>query len=142
MVYLQQRGSQQRTDKAETMFFYALWLIYALSAVTMILDTVVFCWPFVSVDDDNCLTLFQFVLQNVKTQYHLNIIEATVFALCNFMAQIILVRTTGNTYHYLSNFLKDISLLDYLGLQHSCCDRSIILSIRIIRYINSSSFTG
>ena len=100
-MYFQQRGSQQRTDKAETMFFYALWVIYALSAATVILDIVVaLYWPYVSVDNDNCLTLFQFVLQNVEIiiEYHqVVIIEATVFALCNFMAQIILVRTAGNT---------------------------------------------
>ena len=86
------------------------------------------------------LTLFQLVLQNVEILYHLDIIEGTVFALCDIIAQSILVRANNN-HHYSSNSSKDISLLDRLGLQHSCCDRSVILSIRILTSINLSSFT-
>ena len=36
---------------------------------------------------------FQLVLQTVKIQYHLQIIEITVFAICDVLAQFILVRT-------------------------------------------------
>ena len=76
------------------------------------------------------------VLQNLEI-LHLQIIDVTVVAFCDFIAQSILVRPTGNTYHYYSsNSSKDISLLDCVGLQYSCCDRSIILSIRILRSIN------
>ena len=95
----------------------------------------------VSMDDHRCLTLFELVLQNVETVYHLEIIDVTLFALCDVIAQTILVRTTGNTHHYSSNSSKDISMLDCLGLQNSCCGRSVILGIRIFRYINLSSFT-
>ena len=68
---------------------------------------------------------------------HFGIIEVTAFACCDFIAQFILVRTTGNSYHllYLSNSSKDISLLDYLELQYLCCDPSFILSICILRSI-------
>ena len=85
--------------------------------------------------------LFQLVLQNVEILYHFQIIDVTVFALCDFIGQSILVRPTGNDYDYSSNSSKDISLLDWVGLQHSCCDHSVILGIRILRYINLSSFT-
>ena len=91
-------------------------------------------------DDHRRLTLFQLVLQNSETLYHLEIIDATLFALCDVIAQSILVRPTGNTYPS-SNSSKDISLLDRLGLQHSCCDCSIILGIYILKYIDLSSFT-
>ena len=96
----------------------------------------------VSMDDHRCLTLFELVSQNVETVYHFEIIEVTLFALCDVMAQSILVRTTGNCYHYSSNSSKDISLLDRLGLQNSCCNRSFLISIRILKYINLSSFTN
>ena len=42
------------------------------------------------------LTLFQLVLQNVEILYHLDIIEGTVFALCDIIAQSILVRASNN----------------------------------------------
>ena len=92
-------------------------------------------------DDHRRLALFQLVLQNIETLYHLEIIDATLFALCDVIAQSILVRATGNCYHYSSNSSKDISLLDRLGLQHSCCDCSIIFGIYILKYIDLSSFT-
>ena len=70
---------------------------------TIILDTLEFCWlNSVSVNDHRCLTLFELVLQNVETVYHLYIIDITAFALCDVMAQSILVRKTGKDY-YLSN---------------------------------------
>ena len=141
-MYLQHRsGSQQNTDRANNILFYALWVLYALSVATSIIDILGFFWidP-VSMDNHHCLTLCELVVQNNEMEYHLAIIQATIFALCEVIAQFILVRTTGNTYH-LSNFSKDISLLDYLGLQHSCCDHSIIISIRILTYINLHSPT-
>ena len=142
-IYLQYRGSQKSTDRAKNILFYALWVLYALTTATIIVDMLIcFLIDAVSVDHHRRLTLFQFV-QNVETRilYHLAIIQGTVFALCDVIAQSILVRTTGNTYHHSSNSSKDISLLDRLGLQHSCGDRSVILSIRIFRYIDLCSFT-
>ena len=73
---------------------------------TIILDILGFYWIIdmtVSMDDHRCLTLFELVLQNVETVYHLNIIDVTLFALCDVIAQTILVRPTGNGYHYSSN---------------------------------------
>lgn len=49
--------------------------------------------------------------------YHLDIIQATVFACCDFIAQLVLVRTTGDAY-YLKIFIyvfQDIPLLDRVG---------------------------
>ena len=58
-MYLQHRGSQQGTNKAKNILFYALWVLYALSAATGIIDLLQF-WPdTVSMDDRCCLTLFQ-----------------------------------------------------------------------------------
>ena len=141
-MYLQHHGSQQSTDRANNILFYALWVLYASSTATIIVDMLQFFWfdP-VSMDDHRCLTLFQLVLQNIKSVYHLEIVENTVFAFCDIITQSILVRTTTSNGYYLSNSSKDISLLDCLGLQHSCCDCSVILSIRILRYINLPSFT-
>ena len=68
--------------------------------------------------------------------YRIFIIENTFFALCDVMSQSILVRPTGIIYLILH---KDISLLDCLGLQHSCGDRSVILNICILKYIDLSS---
>ena len=48
-------------------------------------------------------TLFNFVsitFTGYRDSVPLNIIEATVFACCDFIAQFILVRTTGNAYRY------------------------------------------
>ena len=143
-IYLQHHGSQQSTDRAKNIFFYALWGLYALTAATIIIEILQFCWDdSVSGDDNRCSTLFQLVvqIQNVETVYSFEIIQATMFACCDFMAQTILVCPTGNGYYHLSNSSKDISLLDCLGLQHSCCDCSVILSIRILRSIDLSSFT-
>ena len=67
-------------------------------------------------DDHRRLTLFQVVLQNIEIAYHLDILQGTLFTLCDIIAQSILVRPTGNYYYYSSNSSKDISLLDCLGL--------------------------
>ena len=144
MYLLHHYGSQQSIDKAKNILFYALWVLYALSAATIILEILEFFLPeTVSIGDHaNCLTLFQsLVLQDIEIQYHLGIIQYTVFACCDFIAQFVLVRTTDNVYHYSSNSSKDISLLDCLGLQDSCCDCSFLLSICILTSINFSSFT-
>ena len=138
IYYLQHHGSQQSTDRANNTLFYALWALYALTTATIIVDMLHFWIGAVSMDDHACLTLFQSVVQNVD---HLSIIDATLFALCDVTAQSILVRSTANSYHYSSDFLKDISLLDRLGLQHSCCDYSVILNIRMLTFIILSSFT-
>ena len=144
-MYLQHCGSQQSTDRANSknILFYALWGLYALTTATIIIEVLQFCWnDSVSMDDYHCLTsLLQLILQNVEILYHLEIIEITLFGFCDVIAQSILVRPTGNGYHYSSNCSKDISLLDRVGLQHSCCDHSCIPSIRILRYINHPSLT-
>ena len=55
-IYLQHRGSQQSTNRANNILFYALWVLYALTTATIILDTLEFCWlNSVSVDDHRCL---------------------------------------------------------------------------------------
>ena len=142
-MYIQHRGSQKSTDRANNILFYALGILYGLTTATIIIDILETCWVgTVSINDNRCLTFFQLVLQNVEILYHLNILQATLFALCDVMAQSILVRTTGKAYHYSSNCSKDISLLDCLGLQNSCCDHSIILSICILGSVNLSSFTN
>ena len=98
-MYLQHRGSQQSTDRANNILFYALWVLYALTTATIIVDTLGFCWnnP-VSMDDHRCLTLFQLVLQSIEILYHFQITQGTIFAFCDVMAQFILVRTPGNAY--------------------------------------------
>ena len=142
MMYLQHCRSQQSTNRGKNILFYALWALYALSTATGIIDILLFFWSdTVSMDVYRCLTLFQSVLQNLEVVYHLLIIEVILFAFCDVISQSILVRPTGNGYHYSFNSSKDISLLDYLGLQHSCGDHSVILSIRILRSIDLSSFT-
>ena len=134
-IYLQHRGSQQGTNRANNILFYALWVLYALTTATIIVHILIFFSnDAVSMDDHRCLTLFELVLQNVETVYHLEIIDVTLFALCDVISQSILVRTTGNDY-YLSNSSKDISMLDCLGLQNSCCDYSVILNIRMLTFI-------
>ena len=100
-MYLQHRGSQQSTDRANNILFYALWVLYALTTATIIVDTLGFCWnnP-VSMDDHRFLNLFQLILQTIEILYHLNIIDATSFGLCDVIAQSILVRPTGNGYYH------------------------------------------
>ena len=115
VMYLQHRGSQQNTHRVNNILFYALWVLYALNMATIIVDTLGWI-DAVSVDEHRCLTLFQLVLQSDETVYHIKIIHATIFALCDVIAQSILVRTTDNCYHYSSDSSKDISLLDCLGL--------------------------
>ena len=121
-------------------------MLYALCVASGITEMIQFYSKYhwhttVSMDDHRCLTLFQLVLQTLEMEHHFDIIIVTTFACSDFIAQSILVSTTDNSYHYSSNSSKDILLLDYLGLQHLCCDHSIILSICILRYINLSSFT-
>ena len=67
--------------------------------------------------------------------YSSEVIQITVFAFCDFIAQSILVPTTSNAHHLLhssTNCSKDILLLDCVGLQHSCCDCSLFLRIEIL----------
>ena len=143
-MYLQHRESQKGTDKAKSILFYALWVLYAVSAATCVIDILKYLgvWrlDLVSVDDYGWLALFQLVVQNIEIMYPLQIIETTLFACCDFIAQFILVRTTDNAHHLLYSFSssKDISLLDHVELQHSCCYRSFFLSTRILRSINLS----
>ena len=144
-MYLQHHGSRQSADRAKNILFYALCVLYVLSAATNITEILVSFWldpvP-VSMDDYGYLILFQLVVQTIL--YHFQIIRVTLFACCDFIAQFILVCTTGNANILLHSFnsLKDISLLDCVGLQHSCCNRSFTPSIRILRSINLSSFTN
>ena len=51
-MYLQHHGSQKSTDRTKNIFFYALWVLYALIMATGIIDTLHLCWidP-VSLDD-------------------------------------------------------------------------------------------
>ena len=58
-IYLQHCASQQSADRAKNILFYALWMLYALTTATIIIDIVeVFFNDAVSVDDHRCLTLF------------------------------------------------------------------------------------
>ena len=94
-------------------------MLYALTTATIIVDVLELYWIIdmtVSMDDHRFLNLFQLVLQTLEILNHLDIIDITLFGLCDVIAQSILVRTTGNGYYYSSNCLKDISLLDRLGL--------------------------
>ena len=99
-LQLKHSGLQKSTDRARNILFYALSVLYALTTATFIVDMLQFCWIEVGIDDHCCLTLFQLVLQKVEIQYHLQIIQSIIFAFCDVMAQSILVRTTGNAYHY------------------------------------------
>ena len=102
-IYLQHHESQKSTaNKAKNILFYALWVLYALCAATGIIDILMYIqWPnTVSMDDHGCLTFFQLVVQDIEERYQLSIIQNTVFACGDFIAQFILVRTTtGNIYH-------------------------------------------
>ena len=42
VIYLQHYGSQKSTDKTKNIPFYALWMLYALSAVTLVSDLLLF----------------------------------------------------------------------------------------------------
>ena len=60
-MYLQHHGSQQSTDRAKTILFYALWVLYVLTAATAIVDVILVTLSFydpVSMDDHRCLTFF------------------------------------------------------------------------------------
>ena len=104
LMYLQHRGSQQSTDKAKNILFYALCVLYALTAATCIMAILKFFVELdtVSIDDHGCLTLFQLVVQNNETVYHIQIIRIVIFACSDFMAQLILVRTTGQSLSFTS----------------------------------------
>ena len=57
-MYLQRRGLRQSTDRANNILFHALWVLYALSVATSIINMLQFFWnDSVSMDDDRCLTL-------------------------------------------------------------------------------------
>ena len=99
-MYLQHHGSQKNTDKVKNILFYALCVLYALSASICIM-AIVNCFGLnpVSMDDHGCLTLFQLIVQNILK--YLGIVGNTTFACSDFIAQFILVRTTSNSYHSL-----------------------------------------
>ena len=57
-IYLQPRGSHESTDRANNILFYALWVLYALTTATFIVDTLQSYWIIdvtVSIDDHLCL---------------------------------------------------------------------------------------
>ena len=88
-MYLEHYGSRPKN-----ILFYALWALYALTGATNIIDIIAFFFPDpVSMDDHGCLIFFQLVIQTIF--YHLEIIVVVLFACCDFIAQSILVRTTG-----------------------------------------------
>jgi len=76
-MYLQHHGSQQSTsEKAKNILFYALWVLYTLSAATSIMDMLGYFWvPEI----------------DIEALYHLQILQYTVFACCDFIAQFILI---------------------------------------------------
>lgn len=57
-IHLHHHGSQQKTDdKAKNILFYALWVLYALTAATSIIDMLPFSWRYaVSMYDYCCST--------------------------------------------------------------------------------------
>ena len=92
-MYLQHHGSPQRTEKTKSILFYALSVVYTLSATTIITDILVFSWPgAVSMNYHCCFNFFQLVVQNIEIVYHLQIMQAISFACCDFIAQSVLVR--------------------------------------------------
>ena len=57
-IYLQHCGSQQSTDRPKNILFYALWVLYALTMATIIVDVLRLYWIIdmtVSMDDHRCL---------------------------------------------------------------------------------------
>jgi len=74
-MYLQCYGSQRSTDKAKNILFHGLWVLYVLSAATGIIDIVTFLWLDAS----------------IEVLYDLQIIQYTVFACCDFIAQFMLI---------------------------------------------------
>ena len=100
-MYLQRHGSQKSAYKAKNIVFYALWVLYALSAVTSIVEILDISVS-VSMDNHGCLISFQLLVRNIVVNHRvLGIIQITVFACCDFIAQFILVRTFGNAHHLL-----------------------------------------
>jgi len=76
-MYLQHHwhGSQQSTDKAKNILFYALWVLYTLSAVTGVADMLAVSWRDAS----------------LEIVHQLGIIQVVAFACCDFIAQFILI---------------------------------------------------
>ena len=62
-MYLQHCGSQQSTDRAKNILFYALWGLYALTTATSIVDMLQFVWidMAVSMGNHRFLTFFQLI---------------------------------------------------------------------------------
>ena len=88
-MYLQHRGSQESTDRAKNILFYAPWVLYALTTATIIVDTLLFCWmDAVSVDDHRCLTFFKLIVQKIKILQFLDITQAIVFAFCDLLPKL------------------------------------------------------
>src|ERR1700735_865771 len=77
-IYLQHH---QSTAQGKSILFYALSVLYALTAATIIIETVAFCWVDPVSPDANhgCFALFQLILQNIEIAYHLQIIYDTLF---------------------------------------------------------------
>jgi len=75
-IYSRCYASQKAADnlKGQQFLFYALSTLYVLSCTTLILDIALIL-----------------VIDNIKILYHLAIIEAAVFACCDFIAQFILI---------------------------------------------------
>ena len=129
-MHLQHHGSQK---DAKNILFYALWVLYALSAGTSIIHIITIYWRnAVSMDVHGCLTFLQLIVQNVEILYlreiiRLEIIQVTVFACCDFIAQFILVSTAGNAYHLPSSCSSSKIYRCWImwGLQYSCRDRSL-----------------
>ena len=72
-MYLQHRGSQQSTNRAKNILFYALWVLYALTTAIVIVGILQACWiDAVSMDDHHCLTLFQLVYRTSSTTFKLS----------------------------------------------------------------------
>jgi len=77
-MYLQHHKSQQSTsDKAKNTLFYALWMLYAFSAASVIIGIIEIClnWQGAS----------------IEMQYRIGCTESVLFACCDFIAQIILI---------------------------------------------------
>ena len=65
-LYLQHHGSQQSAGRAKNIVFYALWVLYALSAATIIVEILNFDLYLVSMNDP---WLFTFISITCNTEY-------------------------------------------------------------------------
>ena len=76
-------------------------------------------------------------------EHHRVVIQGILFACYDMTAQLILVRTTVDCplFNLFIETFKDIPLLDCVGSQYPCCDRSFSLSICILRFVNESLIT-